>query len=179
MNFFLQIWHLQSTNGEPITLVFESFDIERHASRTCFDQVEINGGSFIQKYCGNILPAPTISTNTSITVKFSSDHLGTRSGFLALVCCSVNVTTDTAGEHTHKYTTHSYIFSHYFPVQCAPANNDWSCCTYYSKCGLGEGDCDHNSDCTGDLVCGHNNCPAGHPGLDCCTTAGKNKFNEQ
>ena len=61
-----------------------------------------------------------------------------------------------------------YIFS----VKCASGSNDWNCCSSSSQCGLGEGDCDYDSDCTGDLVCGLNNCADGVFGLDCCTAAG-------
>lgn len=32
------------------------------------------------------------------------------------------------------------------------------CCSKKSPCGLGQGDCDHDRDCSGDLVCGRNNC---------------------
>ena len=28
------------------------------------------------------------------------------------------------------------------------------CCTEHGPCGLGEGDCDKDSECEGDLVCG-------------------------
>ena len=47
---------------------------------------------------------------------------------------------------------------------------DWSCCTVDKPCGIGEGDCDYNNECTGDLVCGHNSyCGSEFPsGSDCC-----------
>ena len=35
------------------------------------------------------------------------------------------------------------------------ANNPPACC---SRLGYGDGDCDHDSDCMGDLLCGRNNC---------------------
>ena len=46
----------------------------------------------------------------------------------------------------------------------------WTCCTIDSKCEEGEGDCDNNSECIGDLVCGTDNCLGSeHPQLgDCC-----------
>merc|ERR550525_1394397 len=60
----------------------------------------------------------------------------------------------------------------------APAGNgtgtrlDWSFCTDSSKCGVGQGDCDHNSQCQGSLVCGRDNCrdwnPAAEQLADCC-----------
>ena len=78
------------------------------------DWVEINDGSSIQRYCGpwedgnyyndhgdnlgSSIPGPFTSTAT-IEVKFRSDYTETRSGFLAVICCSVHVTTDlTSGE---------------------------------------------------------------------------------
>ena len=42
-----------------------------------------------------------------------------------------------------------------------------------SKCVEGEGDCDSDDGCAGDLVCGSNNClqyfPWASPSDDCCT----------
>ena len=36
---------------------------------------------------------------------------------------------------------------------------DDGCCDRGSyKCGYGEGDCDSDSDCSGSLACGNNNC---------------------
>merc|ERR1711935_1325928 len=55
---------------------------------------------------------------------------------------------------------------------CHFYNNDNNCCTQQNSCTKGEGDCDNDNDCIGDLVCGNNNC---HEGLgfpswgDCCT----------
>ena len=44
------------------------------------------------------------------------------------------------------------------------------CCSQDNKCGLGEGDCDHDSDCLPGLRCGLDNC--GGSGWeyfdDCC-----------
>ena len=44
-----------------------------------------------------------------------------------------------------------------------------------TPCGVAEGDCDDDSDCAGDLVCGDNNC--GWPGSDdCCKPKSKNIY---
>ena len=54
------------------------------------------------------------------------------------------------------------------PKKCT---GDDSCCTDSEKCGVGEGDCDYDSDCHGSLKCGHNNCPqvvTFGSGDDCC-----------
>ena len=49
---------------------------------------------------------------------------------------------------------------------------DWDCCTPQSPCGIGEGDCDRDSDCSGALKCGNNNCIESenhwHDKADCC-----------
>ena len=45
------------------------------------------------------------------------------------------------------------------------------CCTESNQCGMGEGDCDEDIDCFGDLKCGNDNCDP-YLGLsdthDCC-----------
>ena len=52
---------------------------------------------------------------------------------------------------------------------------DWTCCTSANPCTIGQGDCDSDSDCQGNLICGHNtstDCPSGAPGsFDCCIAA--------
>ena len=57
---------------------------------------------------------------------------------------------------------------------CDAYQNDFSCCTSSSPCALGEGDCDDDSDCDGNLVCGTDNCrnfdSAWTDEADCCTT---------
>ena len=60
--------------------------------------MEISHGSFSQKYCGTSIPGPFSSSGTTMTVSFSSSYLSVNGqGFLAVVCCSVNVTTNTTG----------------------------------------------------------------------------------
>ena len=53
--------------------------------------------------------------------------------------------------------------------RCSAGNPAWDCCTDDNKCSENQGDCDYDSDCAGDLVCGTNNCPEGFPDeFDCC-----------
>ena len=49
-------------------------------------------------------------------------------------------------------------------------NGGNSCCTSSNQCGVGEGDCDNDSDCQSGLVCGENNCVGNvfDSGDDCC-----------
>ena len=42
--------------------------------------------------------------------------------------------------------------------RCTAENPAWDCCTDDNKCSENQGDCDYDSDCAGDLVCGTNNC---------------------
>ena len=36
--------------------------------------------------------------------------------------------------------------------------SDNDCCTTSNLCGIGDGDCDSDDQCQGDLICGSNNC---------------------
>merc|ERR1711894_663368 len=43
------------------------------------------------------------------------------------------------------------------------------CCSESHPCDIDQGDCDNDSECSGDLVCGQNNCPSPFPSrADCC-----------
>ena len=52
----------------------------------------------------------------------------------------------------------------------------WSCCSTATQCALGGGDCDIDSECAGDLICGRDNCLNDFPSVgsnwgtlaDCC-----------
>ena len=63
-------------------------------------------------------------------------------------------------------------------IGCDPANNGGSCCTSSNQCGEGEGDCDGDSDCRGNLVCGTDNCNGPSymsSWMDCCETPAQGK----
>ena len=60
-----------------------------------------------------------------------------------------------------------------------------TCCTQSSPCGLGQGDCDLDTDCKNDLICGGmgggngnncmklcENCPGFYQGSECCREPG-------
>ena len=61
-----------------------------------------------------------------------------------------------------------------FISECNADIDDGSCCTSSNLCALGEGDCDDDTDCAGNLVCGTDNCvnfDSSWPSTsDCCTT---------
>lgn len=92
----------------------------------------------------NIITSPTTATTTTTTA-------------------TTTTTRTTARRTTTRRTTTRR--------KCRGGN---SCCTYYNKCGSGEGDCDRNSDCKGSLYCGTNNCAWKWSSFDswtddCCT----------
>ena len=62
-------------------------------------------------------------------------------------------------------------------AKCEPGKGDDRCCTDSVQCNEGEGDCDLDSQCTGDLVCGTDNCRLWNPNaiadFDCCEYRGQ------
>ena len=74
-----------------------------------------------------------------------------------------------------KYSKTPFIYS--YAGNCDVWDgHDWECCSANRKCGLGEGDCDSDDQCKGDLVCGTDNCSAFISGADqeadCCVKPG-------
>jgi len=51
-------------------------------------------------------------------------------------------------------------------IQCHPEMNDWACCSEENPCPAGEGDCDNNNQCLGNLVCIHDPNPGSN--FDMC-----------
>ena len=67
----------------------------------------------------------------------------------------------------HIHISHSINIWDNKNVTCSAPSPDGSCATKYDgqyctsnprACGLGDGDCDKDSECQGNLVCGTNNC---------------------
>ena len=88
---------IKSNNNQSFQLTFDSFNLEDNWG-DCGDYVEISNGSFTERFCRGPLPGPITSSTGEMTVKFNSDSYETRTGFFAVVCCSVNVTTDAESE---------------------------------------------------------------------------------
>jgi len=66
--------------------------------------------------------------------------------------------------------------------RCSISKYDWNCCSTASPCGLHQGDCDADSDCAGELVCGHhfcrNNPDCPHSGFDVCISPDRRELSE-
>ena len=64
----------------------------------------------------------------------------------------------------------------------ALCNGDDTCCTSSNQCDIGEGDCDKDLDCIGNLFCGKDNCVGDtfEEDDDCCTDSSqlKNQISE-
>ena len=115
----MQTWHLKSNNQESFTLTFDYFDVEYDARDwdedgflDCdYDYVLIDGGASPdtqpdnKKHCNydrgvpgpNPGPFTSVLSGTEMTVKFKSDTIRSNTGFLGVVCCDVNITTDIIG----------------------------------------------------------------------------------
>ena len=56
--------------------------------------------------------------------------------------------------------------------RCHPLNYEWDCCSIEQPCLAGDGDCDSDDECIGDLICGENNCKDDTTVYeDCCVEA--------
>ena len=91
----LQTWQLSSASGDTITLTFQSLHLQYYTGcgdDGCCDYVEVSHGSSTQRLCGSALPAP-ISSSGNMEVTFRSDSSIAWTGFLAVACCDLTVTT--------------------------------------------------------------------------------------
>ena len=91
----LQTWQLSSASGDTITLTFQSMDLEYFAdcgNDGCCVYVEVTHSSSTQRFCGSALPAP-ISSSGNMEVTFRSDSDVAWTGFLAVACCDLTVST--------------------------------------------------------------------------------------
>ena len=91
----LQTWQLSSDSGDTITLTFQSLHLEYNAyycGGGCCDYVEVTHDTTTQRFCGSALPAP-ISSSGNMVITFRSDSTTAWTGFLAVACCDLTVTT--------------------------------------------------------------------------------------
>ena len=122
------------------------------------------------------LPATTVtttttkSTETTLTTTTSTSTATTTNTANSITTDSTATTTisTTASTDTTASTTIRPCDSNGKSTNWQKAGND-QCCSNEGVgfCAEGEGDCDAESECQGDLVCGKNNCPWGD-GDDCC-----------
>ncbi|XP_061194026.1 cubilin-like isoform X2 [Saccostrea echinata] len=99
-----------SNGNVQIEFIYMKLELD---SGTCFDSVEIFNGSstsspLIAKVCGDTVPAQNTytSSDTSLTVKFSSDSQETRKGFLARVTPVDEIATSSGDTTGSSSTAH-------------------------------------------------------------------------
>nr|XP_022292249.1 mucin-4-like isoform X6 [Crassostrea virginica] len=98
-----------SYSSGTIQIQFLYVDVEPNGSN-CYDFVEIYDGSstsspVLRKVCGTTLPAIITSTNTSMTLKFSSDGYSTKLGYKAIISPVGTATLTTTSTTTEPPTT--------------------------------------------------------------------------
>ena len=75
------------------------------------------------------------------------------------------------GRKYYSFRERNIYFKHVF-AESETCNGGNSCCSPLNQCVDGEGDCDNDNDCEGNLVCGVNNCDQANPAFDstddCC-----------
>ena len=136
--------------NERIKIVFNAFRLEPKAisSGKCdYDFVRItdaiSGAVLLPKRCGDEIPTVELSTSSSVKVRFVTDGSNTDRGY--------NFTWHRVkdGDITNLPTTPEP--SDPEPLRCAGAITDTECCSSGNQCGEGQGDCDTDEDCMGDL----------------------------
>merc|ERR1712038_1610548 len=90
-------------------------------------------------------------------------------------CCEKSKNSSTEQEVPFNPFENSVYPTFFRPIdkRCGGRNIDEGlCCSQETPCDLGEGDCESDNDCQGDLVCGNNNCKQFaayyHKKDDCC-----------
>ena len=78
-------WRIRAPWGQRVHLKFIKFNLETSSFSCEFDYVEVldKYNTQLGKYCGSDIPS-SISSSSSLTVKFNSDYSNTFSGFLLL-----------------------------------------------------------------------------------------------
>ena len=80
-------------------------------------------------------------------------------------------------DHNGMYVSGSGKWGYCNIDHCPHCFGGDSCCTETNQCSIGEGDCDKDIDCKGDLVCGEDNCDGiDFDGTDDCCTEPDSKY---
>ena len=68
--------------GQRLKLTFLDFDVEQDDGY-CYDWVEVRYRGVRQKFCGQEIPGPFVSSTNTMDVSFHSDEMINFKGFLA------------------------------------------------------------------------------------------------
>ena len=128
-------------------ITFEEFRLEDspNCERDWLEIVETNTGTIVlEKKCGDTIPdAVKSNLNSNLIVKFRTDESDTDKGFKYSWWTGPDQevpTTNVADEPE--------------PTSCDGTITKMDCCktALDEKCGYGEGDCDSDEQCAGDLM---------------------------
>ena len=87
--------------------------------------------------------------------------------FLKVGCCQINY------GYVHRHLNYDIWLLILAEVCNAIGDDTYNCCSASKQCDLNQGDCDDDSECSGDLACGSDNCPSPFPtDSDCCEEPG-------
>uniref|UniRef100_A0A8C1YT96 Zgc:154142 n=1 Tax=Cyprinus carpio TaxID=7962 RepID=A0A8C1YT96_CYPCA len=127
-NGALYQWMIQVPDGEKVRLTFTAFNL---VPESCGDFVDVydgasDGAAQLGHFCGNSLPAPVLSSGSSMVVRFKSDSSGTAKGFSATYTVASAPPVTTTPTTTTKITTAGPTLT--TPVQTqTPAPEDSGC----------------------------------------------------
>ena len=138
--------------NERIKIVFDAFRLEPRANKSgkCdYDFVRIkdatSGAVLLHKHCGDTIPTVKLSTSNQVKVRFVSDGSNTDRGY-SFTWYLVKDGDITDADLPEPPETEA------IDLRCAGTITDTECCSSSdNKCGEGQGDCDNDADCAGDL----------------------------
>lgn len=78
-------WVILAKQGKTIELTFRAFELERNPNCR-YDYLEVHDGDgpqmpLLGKFCGDVVPAPVKSSQSTMYIKFYSDGLTPKRGF--------------------------------------------------------------------------------------------------
>ena len=137
--------------GEQIKIIFHDFRLE-DSTDCANDWIEIietdanqEENTLLEKHCGDTIPNVKISNvDTVVTVRFYTDDSDTDKGF--------NFTWWTGLPFAREPTT-TTVEPDANEIFCGGTVAEMDCCgsAQDDKCGYGQGDCDADEQCAGDL----------------------------
>ncbi|CAM4474958.1 unnamed protein product [Leuciscus chuanchicus] len=106
-NGALYQWMIRVPDWEKVRLTFTAFDL---VPESCGDFVDVyddasDGAAQLGRFCGNKVPAPVLSSGSSMVVRFKSDSSGTAKGFSATYTIASAPPITTTPTTTTKTTT--------------------------------------------------------------------------
>uniref|UniRef100_A0A8C3I7Z9 Cubilin n=1 Tax=Chrysemys picta bellii TaxID=8478 RepID=A0A8C3I7Z9_CHRPI len=115
------VWIIAASVNKLINLTFTSFVLEARSSQTCrYDYVNLYDGdnenaNLAGTFCGSIVPAPFLSTNNFLMVKFVTDSSVQRAGFNATYAVVDRLCGGTYNATSTPQTTMSPNFPNAYP----------------------------------------------------------------